>query len=86
MTQEIGGFLMPKGLLEDLKASMRRRVDAEKAAIKKLYPDMERDPLYLAMKEVAENAEEFGFDGCDMDWHSCAMLARELMESRGDKI
>ena len=86
MKEEMGGFMMPKGLLEDCKASMRRRLDTDKAAIKKLYPGMERDPLYLAMKEVAENAEEFGLDGCDMDWHSCAMLARELMEARGDKI
>lgn len=79
--EEIGGFLIPKGLLDDLIISSRHRLLATKAVINRLIPGFEQDPLYVAMKEVVGNAEEFGLDTCDMDWYSCAMIAREIVEA-----
>ena len=81
--EEIGGCLIPEGMRDDVIASMRNRLDATKAAIERLIPGFEQDPLYIAMKEVVENADGFGLDACDMDWYSCAMIAREIMDNRG---
>lgn len=73
----IGGFMLPPGL----KADMIRFTRARIRETKKLFPDMEKDPLYKAMKEISENWDQI-MPGVELTWHLCATAAKAVMATR----
>lgn len=74
--KEMGGFMLPQGLIEEYRTICRARL----RVLDRLFPGMEKDPVYKAMKEVARDWDQVGSG--ELDWHTCAVAARKLVKIR----
>lgn len=77
--EEMGGFMLPRGFKEEAIRYSRARV----REMKRRFPDMDRDPLCGAMKEISDNWDQI-MPGVELTWHLCAMAAKSLLKARSE--